>query len=205
MIVVPFPNSQSNPMPYNYDGTCEHVLLQQCSLKHEFTINAEHNLNDLSISRLAVRLNNSYIVVNANDLTYTTTGFVMAESIAYNSKLYDESVKVTFSNDTSFFEINILSLGIVVELLLTDANDSVTLNATSYNGVSNICGLCGTIEGVLLYSDKVTPLNTRNSKLIQDFSRSWLVNPEDRITGASRPECSKFRAITVIVLFYVVF
>lgn len=190
MIVVPFPKPLSQPLTYTYHGNCEHVLLQHCSIKPEFTINTDHNPDDLSVSRIAVRVNNSYVVFNAEDLTYSTSGFITEESITRIEKLYDSSLLIEHNNTASFFKIHLLNVGIVVEFIMNGGNSTVIVNATKYTeGDYGVCGLCGTADGVLLYSDQTTQLSTRTTKSIEDFARSWLVNPEDQITRDSGREC----------------
>ncbi len=197
MVVTPFPKPSVMSPSYNYHGSCEHVLIQQCSIKPQFTINIDHNPNDLAISRVALRLNSSLLVLKADDFTHTTENFTEVEIIENNGKLYDNEVSVTQqdSDNMPSIKIDILKLGITVELSndLVNSTTTVIVNVTNYliDIYDELCGLCGTVNGILLYSDQTNQLTSRNSEVIEDFARSWFVNPEDQITSDSSRNCGE--------------
>ena len=199
MVVTPFPKPSILLPSYGYHGNCEHVLVQQCSIKPLFTINVDHDPDDLAVSRVAIRLNTSFIVIRADDLTYTTNNFTEETATIENGRMvYDNEVSVILESDnvtTSLIKIDILKLGITVQLSndLVNATTTVTVNVTNYSvGVyGDVCGLCGTVDGIMLYSDQTNQLISRNSQVIEDFARSWFVNPEDQITSDTSRDCGK--------------
>ena len=195
MVVTPFPKPLALSPAYSYHGSCEHVLVQQCSMDPVFTINADHNPDDLAVSRVAIRINGSTIIVNAEEFTYTTQNFTEEDTISSNEKIFDGVVSVTV-DDLSTIKIDFLKLGIRVELSDDVVNSTlrVAVNATGYlrDVYGELCGLCGNLNGVLLYSDQKTRLPSRSTELVEDFARSWFVNPEDQIARDSSRDCGMY-------------
>ena len=193
MVMTPFPRPSLSSPAYSYHGGCEHILVQQCNMEPIFTINTDHDPDDLAISRVAIRMNSSFIIINANDFTYTAQNFTTEESVGPNIKLFDDHVSVAVYDSST--EVDLLKLGIVVTLSNDFVNSTlrVVVNASDYlNEVyGNVCGLCGTLDGVLLYSDQNTRLTTRNTQHVEDFARSWFVNPEDQITRDNSRDCGE--------------
>ena len=55
------------------------------------------------------------------------------------------------------------------------------VNATNYNG-KTVCGLCGMLDGTLVYSDGKTQVTAaRDKNVITTFAKIWLVNPGEHI------------------------
>ena len=65
----------------------------------------------------------------------------------------------------------------------------VTVSDASVFGQT--CGLCGTTEGILLYSDGTTTANLKNVTEVDAFANSYLVNPRDQFLHNQRSQCGK--------------
>ena len=194
MVVTPFPKSQAEYPLYNYSSTCEHILTRRCDLGSTFIITADHNVNDLTLERIGIQLNDSFIIISDN-LTVTTKNLGQQIGVDnFTSIFAKEHVIITQTKE--MIAVSLTSLGLVLKLIeRNDSSKVLVINATDYK-LDTLCGLCGTINGVLLYSDRETQVTTTNT--IDSFAKSWLVNPNEKIIGGNRSDCGKLNRIPFI-------
>ena len=206
MVITPFPQTSIPSPSYNYHGSCEHVLTRQCGLQSIFTINVDHNPDNLELSRVGIRLNQSFIIITEN-LTYNVMNlgdpiFRSDQSVVMYGD--DVLIELDMSVTSQSLIIYLIDLGISLDLTrdLVNSSNTLTLNATSYNSAfGEICGLCGTLEGNLLFSDGKTILLSRNMENVEDFALSWRVTPENQIVREGRRECGKNNNFLIIILY----
>ena len=65
----------------------------------------------------------------------------------------------------------------------------VTISNTSVLGQT--CGLCGTTDGILLFSDGTTTANFMNMTEVNAFANSYLVEPRNQFLHTQRRECGE--------------
>ena len=65
----------------------------------------------------------------------------------------------------------------------------VTVSDASVFGET--CGLCGTTDGILLYSDGTTTANLMNMTEVDAFANSYLVDPRDQFLHDQRSQCGE--------------
>ena len=191
MIIHPFPMS-SFTSSYTYRGNCEHTLLTSCGLRDTFAINIDFSTVDLSLGRVGVRIGrvkNAVVVlenmtVDIDDPVRTADGVEVL-----NGSLI---VSVTSSN----VSINITELNIIVTVIndTVSQTKTVVIDLTEYNATvhGDVCGLCGSQSGELLYSDAMTVVEQKIKEYLQEFAQSWQVNPGEQILRQqTRPDCGK--------------
>ena len=198
MVITPFPKPTSPSPAYSYHGSCEHVLTTQCGLSSIFTINADHNPDNLELSRIGIRLNQSFIVVMiADDIKFSVDNLGDPVIRGDNQNfMYGDSVQIETNSNERSNSLTIYLISLRISIILTrdlvNLTSTLIINATEYSReLGELCGLCGTLDGELVYSDAMTILNFRTLNSIEDFARSWLVTPENQITRENRRECGK--------------
>ena len=195
MIIHPFPLLSSFTSSYTYRGSCEHTLLTSCGLRDTFAINIDFSTVDLSLGRVGVRigrLKNAVVVLE--NMTVDIEQFNDPVRIDDGVEILNGSaiVSVTSSN----VSIKITEFDIIVTVI----NDTVTqtktvvIDLTEYNATvhGDVCGLCGSQNGELLYSDAMTIVEQRTKEYLQEFAQSWKVNPGEQILRQqTRADCGK--------------
>lgn len=191
MVVTPFPELQSPSLPYSYSSTCEHIVLRRCNLTSVVTVTIDYNQNDSTLGRIGVQSHDGYIIVS-NNLTVDVRNLGDSMALDSDTVLFNkEDIIITQAKETVVLNLN--SSGIVLTVTLAANNTKrLIVNATD-SKIDTICGLCGTLNGSLLYSDRETKVTMRNRKVLDSFAKSWLVNPNENIVGVSREDCGKIR------------
>ena len=182
MVVTPFPKPLATSSSYCYHGNCERIVLRECNLTSSFVVTADHSPNNLMLSRVGLRVNDSVVIIS-EDLNVMVDNQVSQNDIVVSQTNDTMSQTVTIS-------VNSLGLDITVIYNKVLANKTLLVNATNYNG-KTVCGLCGTLDGTLVYSDGKTQVTARDKNVITTFAKSWLVNPGEHIVGEDRQECGK--------------
>ena len=77
-----------------------------------------------------------------------------------------------------------------------DLQNILVVNATSLG--TDVCGLCGTLEGSLLYRDRRRVARIGNRSEIQEFADSWRVNPREEFLREERRECGEWNVCTIL-------
>ena len=177
---------------YTYHGSCEHTLLTSCGLMDTFAINVDFSAADLSLGRVGVRIGSMQNVVVLENMTVDAEGFGDPARIADGVEVLNKSVIVSVTS--SNVSINITELGIIVTVIDDTVNQtkSVVIDLTEYNTSKGaVCGLCGSQDGELVYSDAVTIVEQRTRENLQEFAQSWLVNPGEQILRQQTRDCGK--------------
>ena len=192
MVVTPFVRSLAVSPSYSYQSSCEHVMITQCRMEPIFTVNINHNL---AISMVAVRIESSFILVEVDKLNYSTENLGTGDPIMGGGEIYNGTVSIVPASNSGrkFLRIELLDIGLKIAISndLANSTFTVAVNVSGYKRdvFGELCGLCGTPDGSLLYSDHETRLTSRTTELVKDFVKSWLVNPEDQITKDNSTEC----------------
>lgn len=194
MVVTPFPQpSSSSSSSFTYRGSCEHTVLSSCGLTDTFAITVDFLAADLSLGRVGVRLGGSQKLVIHEDLFVDAQGLGNPMLVEDGVEEFNGSIRVTraLSNVT----VHLLELGIVVSVARDgheNQTGSLMVDASRYNRTrGEICGLCGNLTGHLIHSDAVTVVRERVRERLQEFARSWQVNPGEQILRQESRRCGE--------------
>lgn len=193
MVVTPFPKPLASSSSYCYHGNCERIVLRECNLTSSFVVTADHSPNNLMLSRVGIRVKDSVVLIS-EDLN------VMVDNQGSQNDIAVSQTNDTVSQTVSV-SINSLGLDIAITYNKVLANKTLLVNATNYNG-KTVCGLCGMLDGTLVYSDGKTQVTARDKNVITTFAKSWLVNPGEHIVGEDRQECGKTEQCFDVLLVF---
>lgn len=180
LMVSPFQTSNS----YSFSDTCEHFLVSSCSGLVEFAVTVDFLSANISNGRIGVRYGERRFVYQ-EDGTIDTRGEVPI-NIDGNTAEYEGQIFIT--EDANGIVLEFQSVG--VEIFITGTAFEVNVNLFSPLGTT--CGLCGTQEGVLLYSDQQTTADITDEAQVRGFVASHLVPARDHFLRGVRRECGEW-------------
>ena len=181
IFITPFQHLSSTQRRYTFRSTCEHTLLENCSENpSDFRITLDFSSSDLEIRRVGVRLRNIEVIVSEN---FSLRIRNLSSDTADESSVNDI---ITHSNSTVAI-IGIQSLGV----MLTRSKGQLSLTVTREGLLQQTCGLCGSLMGSLLFSDRSTEAIIGDRNSIAQFVKSWRVNPGEELVQELRKECGK--------------
>ena len=124
--------------------------------------------------------------------------------------LEDESVQVTNVGEAAFMNetfteysggLSITRDSGRVSILLAEhqiqvsrmfgTENAVVIELLSDSPTVEVCGLCGTERGRLLFSDRDTVGDILDPRSVEEFAQSWRVNPLEQVLGPQRRECGR--------------
>ena len=88
-------------------------------------------------------------------------------------------------------EIELEGFGIRIRRIFGEEN-RVEIRVLEDGFSIEVCGLCGTTSGRLVYSDRVTEATSIDAAVIEDFAESWRVSPQEVLLGQQREECGNY-------------
>lgn len=177
LVIIPnsAPGSTGSP-PYDFDGTCEHILSTPCD-SDAYAVVGDFLQTDLSMGRVGLLVPGYYAIIN-EDLSLTEEG-IQPDDVT--TQMTGNETTITLFNGSVF----------VVSIIHTD-DQIVILTAV---GPDELCGLCGTMNGSLVSSDGMKVTDFMDKMQIDLFASSWLVEPSEQILRDDRRECGKFFAL----------
>ena len=180
LMVSPFQTSNS----YSFSDTCEHFLVSSCNGLVEFAVTVDFLSANISNGRIGVRYGERRFVYQ-EDGTIDTRGEVPI-NIDGNTAEYEGQIFIT--EDANGIVLQFQSVG--VEIFITSA--AFEMNVNLFSPLGTTCGLCGTQEGVLLYSDQQTTADIANEAQVRGFVASHLVPARDHFLRGVRRECGEW-------------
>ena len=193
ILITPFQRTAPGDLNFNFQGSCEHVLLSSCDTNPpDFAITLDFLPSDLAMGRIGIRLSEIHIIIH-EDLTVSSEN--LGDPISSNDSLtttYENGITVSTQeeNETMVF---IATLGVVVtRSQLASGANFLFINVSEGGLLVAACGLCGTLEGVLLHSDRVSVARLDDRTQIEAFADSWRVNPGEQFLREQRNECGKY-------------
>ena len=195
LLIAPF---QSQGLNFNFRGICEHVLVTACGGQDppEFVVTVDFLSSNLDMGRVGIRIGEKRIVI-LEDLSLQLTNLGDPISVALDVIRYPDGVVITQKNNES--TIDLTGFGLQVSRRMDDQNILV-VNATRLQ--TDVCGLCGTVDGSLLYGDRRRVARIGNRSEIQQFADSWRVNPREQFLREERRECSKWNVCNIWSMVY---
>ena len=195
LLIAPF---QSQGQNFNFRGICEHVLVTACGGQDqpEFVVTVDFLSSNLDMGRVGIRIGEKRIVI-LEDLSLQLTNLGDPISVALDVTRYPDGIVITRKNNKN--TIDLTGFGLQVSRRMDDQNILV-VNATRLQ--TDVCGLCGTVEGSLLYGDRRRVARIGNRSEIQQFADSWRVNPREQFLREERRECSKWNMYNIWSMVY---
>jgi hypothetical protein len=144
------------------------------------------NPSNLDIRGLAVHINRTMTVTVFRDRTVGLTNF--PEPVLSNAtySLYRNGISI-LSDDTN---VSVVLDGIKISRTF-GAENQILIEILESSSRSDLCGLCGTVDGELVYSDRNTEPASIDSSLIEEFADSWRVSPQELLLGQQGEECGE--------------
>ena len=194
LTIFPF---NSNSAFYQFEGLCDHYLLQLCDSVDELSVTADFSSTTLSSARVGLRYRDSSVVssetgqVILNDLTLVATrgnievynnGFVVVRENGVNRITLQLEGNITVIHTYGGNERSI-------RVLVTEG---LSFGGTDVPTPVSVCGLCGDTDGTLLQTDLLTTADITNREQIQTFIDSYAVVAAEQFLRGQTRECSKY-------------
>lgn len=103
-------------------------------------------------------------------------------STSGNTQMYEGNIRLEDGTVIRFFD-----LGITV----TVSSSSFEVSVSSISPIGETCGLCGTMQGVLLQSDRQTVADPMNRAQVDQFANSYMVPTAEQMLRSQRGQCGK--------------
>ncbi len=169
LMITPFSISQQ----YHFSGTCEHTLFSFCNESlPDLEIVGDFLSSDLSNGRIGVKLGDRVFVYMEDGNIEVRNAAVI--SVSGNTTEYEGGVSVTIENNQVVFAIDVFAR----QVFVTASPDSFNIQ---FPGVGlETCGLCGSLDGTLLYSDG-TVADIMSIEEVNDFASTYVVQAADQV------------------------
>lgn len=182
-----FPYDQTgSQISYLLRDVCEHTLLTTCSGSEMFSVNADYSEESLNLARAGVQYNTTIIVVVIDDsgLSLITQNLGTIVSQSGQTTEYPNQIFITQSSDEIIIDVR------RVGVRLTVSQSGLQVEVSSGALMGDFCGLCGRLNGELLYSDRTTIADITDRMDIQLFTNSWRAD-DMFLRDTPRNICSK--------------
>ena len=182
-----FPYDQTvSQISYLLRDVCEHTLLTTCSGPERFSINVDYSEESLNLARAGVQYNTTIIVVIIDDSGLSLITQNLGSNISQSGQTteYPNQIFITQSSDEIIIDVRRVG----VRLTVSQSGLQVQVSSGALSG--DFCGLCGRLNGELLYSDRTTIADITDRVDIQQFTNSWRAD-DIFLRDAPRNICSK--------------
>ena len=179
-----FPYKQTGlQISYLIQDFCEHTVLATCDSSEMFSVNVEFSEESLNLTRVGVRYNETRITIVISDTYVTLHARNLGIPISYTGGAY-EYPKQIFITQTS----NKIVVDIRHKVKFTVSLSDAKIHSLN----EEFCGLCGKLNGTLVYSDGTTVADITDVMDIQQFTNSWRVKEVNMfLSDTPRDICSK--------------
>ena len=182
-----FPFSQTGSQTsYMLSDVCEHTVLTTCRDSDDFTINIDYSEGTLNIDRVGIKYNASTIVMTKDPIGVDLKG--LGESISQTGQVTEYPNQIFITQTSAQIDVNLASLGVRVTCTASELQIETSPGTLS----GDLCGLCGRLNGHLVYSDRTTVADITDQQDILQFTNSWRALPLDMfLRDEARKECGK--------------
>ena len=172
-------------LAYLLRDVCEHIVLTTCSGSEIFSLNVDYSEDSLNPARVGVQYNTTTIVIIIDDsLNVITQNLGSPISQIGQTTEYPNQIFITQASNEVIVDIR--RIGVRLTVSLSDLQVEVSSGALS----GDFCGLCGRLNGELVYSDRTAVADIMDIVDIQQFTDSW--RAEDVfLRDVPRAICSK--------------
>ena len=195
LVIEPFHSTEALLDSYMIHSPCEHILLSTChptiSYEEGLRVTVSYNPSNFALSGLGVHINRTHTITIFEDGIIELTNFTDQEIFTNETyTLYSNGVSI--NEKESYISIELERFGIEIRRLFGNQN-RIEITPLSEDGFQvDVCGLCGTVNGQLVYSDRTTEAVSIDGTLIDDFAESWQVSPQEVLLGQQGEECGKY-------------
>ena len=138
--------------------------------------------SNLDISGLAVQMNNRSVIVLEDESVQVAN---VGEAAFMNETFTEYSGGLSITRDSGRVSILLAEHQIQVSRMFGTEN-AVVIELLSDSPIVEVCGLCGTERGRLLFSDRDTVGDILDPRSVEEFAQSWRVNPLEQVLGPQR-------------------
>ena len=168
---------------YLLQDVCEHTVLATCDGSEDISVNVDFSEESLNLTRVGVQYNETNVVVHISTfLTVDAENLGRIISQTGHTTEYSNQIFITQTSYKTVVDIRHIKVKFTVSLSESD----VQIQALS----EGFCGLCGKLNGSLVYSDGTTVANITDIMDIQQFTNSWRAK-EAFLRKTPRDICSK--------------
>lgn len=180
-----FPYGQTGPqISYLLRDVCEHTVLTTCSGSQKFSVNIDYSEESLNLARVGVQYNTTIIIVIVSNLTLDAQNLGAPISSSGSTTEYPNQIFITENSNEVIVDLQ--RVGVKLNISSTALQVEISSGALS----GDFCGLCGRLNGELLYSNRTTVADITNNMNIQQFTNSWRA-ADAFLRDAPRGICSK--------------
>ena len=149
IMITPF-HSPGSPGPsYDFQGTCEHILVMPCNNQPEVAVVGDFSSEDISMGRVGLR-NGSKAVVLTEKLGLELRGGLVSFGTNMVTRTNLGSLEVVVNVATGNLRLGAAFIGSSI----TQTNTSVSINLANKNNFMQARGLCGNNSGALVFRDR---------------------------------------------------
>ena len=147
---------------------CEHTVLTFCSGSEKLFINVDYSEKSLTLATVGIYCNTTKIIITVRG-SFVMTAHNLEDVVSQSGSTteYSNQIYVTQVNNELFVDIRCVG----VKLTISPFVLQVKVSLGALNG--DFCGLCGRLNGELVYSDGTTIADILNDTSIQEFTKSW--------------------------------
>lgn len=206
-MVTPFFSPGSVGPSYDFQGTCEHVLVTPCNGMPSIAVVGDFLSDDLSMGRVGLR-NGSKAVVLTEQLGVELRGGLTGTTTSMTTVTNLGSLEVVVTVGSGIVTLEASSIGLSV----TRTPTGVSINLTDFTAITQTCGLCGNSSGSLIFgplgNPQQPPADIMNQTNVNMFADSWMVPARSQVLRDARRECGECRGCypthvcTYIVVYF---
>ena len=193
LVIEPFHSTDGISDSFMIHSPCEHILLSMCdaiSYQSLLRVTVNYNPSNFELSGLAVHINQTHTITIFREGIVELTNFT--DQLIFTNEthtLYSNGVSI--NKKESYINIELEIFGVEIKRFFGEEN-RVEISPMIEGGLQvDVCGLCGTVSGQLMYSDRITEAVSIDGNLIDDFADSWQVSPQEVLLGQQGEECGK--------------
>ena len=182
-----FPFSQTGSQTsYILNDVCEHTVLTTCRDSDDFTINIDYSEGTLNIDRVGIRYEDATIIMIKNPMSIEIKG--LGQPISQSGQTTEYANDIFIIQSSGEIVVELRSLGIKV----TCTSSQLGIETSSGTLSGDLCGLCGRLNGDLVYSDRTTVADITDQQEVTEFTNSWRALPVDMfLRDEAREECGE--------------
>ena len=190
VVIEPFPSPTATLDSFTYHNPCEHILLTtlcgQTNSQQSLRVTINYSPSNLDLLGLAVSINSSRVIKILRNSLVELGNFSNPLSSNRTHSFYDGGVLIVQQTG---------SVGIILQQLGVEITRSFGLDNTievvvqETESTASLCGLCGRVDGRLVYSDRDTEAASVDSLMVEQFASSWRVIPQEVLLGQQGEEC----------------
>ena len=193
VVIEPFRSPTAPLDSYTFHSPCEHVLLTTSCGGHtrdqlSLRVSINFSPSNLDLQGLAISINRTRNVkVSRNSVVELKN---LPDPIFSNRthSLYPGGILIVQLDQS--VSVTIEGVGVEIRRLFGVEN-RVEIHVLEAGSTVRLCGLCGTLDGRLVFSGGATEAISIDSALVEEFASSWRVSPQELLLGQQGEECGQ--------------